>query len=298
MTFMDYLAPRRLLEKLGEDRMGIAIYVVTGKNVSHIVDPCYHYIFVGDEKKAQEDMLTDATGDSIADKNPYYCELTALYWLWKNQELDDYVGMCHYRRFFDLQDTSGKWIVKQASAVADIAEEISAKRAVELLMQYDVILPVHAALAYTVEQDYCMAHRRQDWEEMKRVLKEMYPDYIPAAEKVFQSNRVHFYNMFVMRRDLFKSYMKWLFDILSEVEARIQIPYDDKVQRRVFGYLAERLFNVYIVHHRLQVKEQPIIFLQDNGQEDRSQYKNWKYKFKEKCPKIALKLKKLQKSVM
>ena len=274
--------------------MGIAIYVVTGNRIDQMEVPCYHQILVGNKNQNCGDIMTDSTGDNIAEKNPYYCELTALYWLWKNQELDDFVGMCHYRRFFDLQDASDKWIVKQAGSLKDVATEISAQRALALLRQYDVILPVHAALAYTIEEDYCMAHRPQDWETMKAVLQEKYPDYVSTAEKVFQSNKVHFYNMFIMRRENFLAYMEWLFDILFEIEAQIKIPYQDRVQRRVFGYLAERLFNVYVAHHQFRVKEQPIIFLQSDGNEDRKQYKNWKYKFKDLCPKVALKLKKIK----
>ena len=93
--------------------LSISIYIATNKKTNFPLDIVYKPIQVGalatDELFAQ---LNDMTGESIADKNQYYCELTALYWVWKNQPFDDIIGLCHYRRFFYLNNTHPKLVRK------------------------------------------------------------------------------------------------------------------------------------------------------------------------------------------
>ena len=73
-------------------------------------DSVYMPIHVGREGKADLGYVGDNTGDNISAKNPNYCELTALYWAWKNLEAD-YVGLVHYRRYFtnkEVRNIEGK----------------------------------------------------------------------------------------------------------------------------------------------------------------------------------------------
>ncbi|MBQ0066990.1 MAG: DUF4422 domain-containing protein [Phascolarctobacterium sp.] len=68
-------------------------------------DEMFMPLFVGAEGKEnwgnEKDVVGDNSGDNISIKNPFYCELTGLYWAWKNLNCD-YIGLSHYRRYFAI----------------------------------------------------------------------------------------------------------------------------------------------------------------------------------------------------
>ena len=61
-------------------------------------------------------------------------------------------------------------------------------------------------------------------------------------------------NMIVTTKKIWNEYNQWLFSILFELEKRIEVP-SDPVQSRVFGYISERIINLYVYHNKLRVKE-------------------------------------------
>ena len=65
--------------------------------------------------------------------------------------------------------------------------------------------------------------------------------------------------MFIMRRDLLNAYCSWLFPVLFDIEARLDISAYDDYDRRVFGFLAERLLDVWIWTNRVPYTEMPIV---------------------------------------
>ncbi len=80
----------------------IKLFVSHHKPFHQIDLPGYTPIQVGKEKATHQlNMIGDNTGDHISSLNPYFCELTAQYWVWKNVRAD-HVGFCHYRRFFNI----------------------------------------------------------------------------------------------------------------------------------------------------------------------------------------------------
>lgn len=63
--------------------------------VGKALRPDLHLPFIGDD-----------SGENMSTQNGTYCELTAHYWAWKNLNAD-YIGICHYRRYFDFAATDG-----------------------------------------------------------------------------------------------------------------------------------------------------------------------------------------------
>ena len=79
----------------------IKIIVATHKKYKMPEEEIYLPIQVGAEEKDGLGYQKDNEGENISLKNPYYCELTALYWAWKNYDKlgnPDYIGLMHYRR--------------------------------------------------------------------------------------------------------------------------------------------------------------------------------------------------------
>lgn len=104
-------------EKNYDTAKKVKIYVVSHsaediKNIRN--DNIYTPLFVGLNGKDNFGFLSDDTGDNISEKNLNFCELTGLYWMWKNSDAN-IIGLCHYRRYF--VDNNGKLLEKKKFVV-------------------------------------------------------------------------------------------------------------------------------------------------------------------------------------
>lgn len=170
--------------------------------------------------------VSDSTGENISIKNRQYCELTAIYWLWKNLK-KDYVGVCHYRRRFVLNEDMLRGLEKY-----DI----------------DVVLPVPTGCEPSVEENYYQRHRAGDWNMMLEVIRGYYPEYYSEAQRVFKGNYYYACNMWIMKYPVLDKFAAWLFDILGKIEEKINNT-DTSYQGRYIGFLAERLTTLYFIVH-------------------------------------------------
>ncbi|KRU25375.1 hypothetical protein VT91_22770 [Clostridium sporogenes] len=235
--------------------MDIKILVATHKKYSMPKESMYLPIHVGCEGKKDLRYTGDNTGDNISFKNPNYCELTGLYWAWKNLKCD-YIGLCHYRRYFTNSN-----LFEKASNKNNKMDLILSKLEIEnLLRNCDVILPKKRNYYIeTIWSHYGNAHHIKDLEETKQIISEIYPEYIASFDKVMKGKKLHLYNMFVMSKYNFDEYCKWLFNILFELERRIDISNYDSYQNRIFGFISERLFNVWLEAQDIKQKEMSVI---------------------------------------
>lgn len=143
--------------------------------------------------------IPDNTGDNISAKNPNYCELTALYWAWKNLDCE-YIGLCHYRRYFG-HTVPAKDIKKKKEAIFTKADYEN------LLTKYDVILPKKRNYYIeTVRSQYEHAHFKKDLDEVEKIIAEKYPGYSEAFTRVMNRRKLYILNMFVMKKSLFDEY--------------------------------------------------------------------------------------------
>lgn len=218
--------------------MQITVMVAAHKPYEMPQDRMYLPLFVGAGGKADiPGFARDDTGENISEKNASFCELTGLYWLWKNTQGSDAYGLCHYRRYF----AKGSFLCRKKDRI------LTQGQARALLEKADAVLPKKRH--YYIEtrrQQYVHAHHEQDLQVTEQVLREMCPAYLPAWERMLKSRSGHIFNMFLMKREVFEGYCAWLFGILFEVERRLDISGYNASDRRVFGYLAERLMDVYL----------------------------------------------------
>ncbi|WP_312195415.1 DUF4422 domain-containing protein [Epilithonimonas vandammei] len=239
-------------------------------------DNIYMPIHVGKSQSQNNlDIQTDNEGDNISDKNFSYCELTGMYWAWKNLNNIEYIGLCHYRRYFDFHgqikglDSDMAFTTEKFNNLNfDLTDEIT-----DLLSKGFIIVPRKRVINYTLYVDYCISHYSDDIRILEKIIHEKGQDkYIKAFDEIMHHNNKLFpFNMFVMPFDKFSAYCEWLFDILEEAEKRINISNYTTIQKRIFGYMSERLFNVYLHANNLKTKELPVIFVSDEVKERDSQ---------------------------
>lgn len=199
-------------------------------------------------------VLSDDKGDHISLKNHSFCELTALYWAWKNGffEQSEYSGLVHYRRYF----TGKQYKIKNESILGEA--EVAA-----YLNKADCILPKKRNYYIeTVYSHYKHAHHIQDLDRAIAILIAKNPSYLTACNQVLKARKLHLFNMFVMKSTLCEKYCEWLFPILFELESQIDISSYTPYQRRVFGFIAERLFNIWIVHNNLRISICDVVSLE------------------------------------
>ena len=207
-------------------------------------------ISVGKGKETDNEGVCDNTGDNIASKNANYCELTALYWIWKNDSNSEYKGMCHYRRYITTKKVS-----------TDITGVIGQHEINQLLQngEYDIILPQKQHFIRTATQNYLRCGFQKDLDNLRKVIAELYPDYLEVYDQVWQSNASYLMNMMIAPKEMFDSYCKWLFDILFALEKITDLTGYSVHEARIYGYLSERLLTVWVMKNQLNIKELPFI---------------------------------------
>ncbi len=254
--------------------MTISLYSCYHKQSHMVSSDIVHPIQVG-AALAEEKLpiLQDSEGDNISAKNPWYCELTATYWIWKNATAD-IVGLFHYRRLLNLRDEMRKALVPNDNILEEY--DITRERVMEVLEEYDAIIPCHVpSNGKSIRQQYAEEHNAEDLELCYQLICEKYPEMAKTADEVLDDPDTLgcFANVIVCRKTLFDEYASWLFDILFEVERRIhpEVLLREEYQQRAYGFLAERLMNIFISHKKktaaLQVCEVPILKATEDGRE-------------------------------
>lgn len=236
----------------------IRIIVATHKQYRMPRDGMYLPLHVGKAGKEGIGYVGDDTGDNISRKNPSYCELTGVYWAWKNLQAA-YIGLVHYRRHF----SAGKKSCDPFDAI------LTRKELEPILEQHPIVVP--RKRRYYIESLYShYAHTfyKEHMDAARDIVAARSPEYLLAFDQVMARTWGYMFNMMVMRRDLFDSYCAWLFDILAGIEEKDVTPGLQGFHARFYGRISERLFNVWLLHAQetgmiqlKDIKELPWVYM-------------------------------------
>lgn len=210
--------------------LSTSIYAVTSHHNKHIQKNNFEskYIYYIQAGSALTDCkicdYQDNVGsDNISHLNSFFCELTAGYWIYKNDNCSDYIGLYHYSRGLDMTD-------KQIETI------ISAN--------VDVVLPVPCIFRHEIITKL----RREYVAILNEAIHKVSPEYDKTVENYYMSKVFFPGNIVFCKRQVFDEYYKWMFDIFHEY---IEIQNNRKIKpyTRQYGYVAEALTNIYFRHN-------------------------------------------------
>lgn len=229
--------------------MKVNVIIATHKKYEMPKYKSYLPVHVGKEGKDDIGFKGDNTGNNISKKNPYFCELTGMYWAWKNLKAD-YIGLAHYRRHFK-GNTKSKNKFEQV---------LSDKEIEKLLKKNDIVLPKKRE--YYIENLYSHYEHTLHIETLDitgEIIKEKYPKYMKEFELLKKRTSAHMFNMFIMKKEIMDDYCKWLFDILFELEKRIDTSKYDSFHARFYGRVSELLLDVWLNTNGHKYVEVPLL---------------------------------------
>lgn len=244
------------------------VLVVTHTNDVLVEGGCFKPILVNHKlRNIPLNWLKDNVGDNISSKNANFCELTAMYWAWKNLS-DEYthVGLFHYRRGLSLKPGLRKYLNFKyyVNNKVDASSHINDKFLHNLAIENKVNLPKKEKMKISISDNYCERHLSKDWEALQNILSEKLSDFGDIETFFREVKHARWGNMFFMPRKIFDEYCLWLFEILFELEERVSIS-KDPYQSRVFGFVSERLLTLYFDKlKKFDTNDLPYVFYKFN----------------------------------
>jgi len=207
-----------------------------------------------DIKWLHDYTIGDDTGDNISVKNRSFDVLTAYYWVWKHyKEIGNpkYVGFFAHRKILMPETENCCVFDKNAPDFG-----LTTQGLLPILNEHRVMvnswIPWVGKQYASVFDQYkdCSIHHVEDLMAMIEIIRRDYPEMVDSLINVAYDVGKPYavWNYWVMEKDLAFDYFERLFHVMFELEKErgsIIARYDLK-QQRVFGYLAERFFAIWL----------------------------------------------------
>lgn len=172
--------------------------------------------------------IRDDEGTNISDKNRMYCEMTAVYWIWKNTD-HDWVGIEHYRRHL---------LVKPKMLKENV----------------DAIMPL-PYICYPNEMAQFLRFTTEDvLDALLMALNALHPEEYDSYLKILYGKYQYTYDLVCARRYVFDNYCRWFFEITEYMERSFSKKVPELIETRAFSYVAEVLTNLYFMYHQRDLR--------------------------------------------
>lgn len=216
--------------------MKTSIYVITQ---SKIFDLPQGYLWIQSGAALQNKIsgiIHDCDSeDNRSEKNPFYSEFSAHYYIWKNDNESDYIGICHYRRFID----NGDFAIKPMTT-----EKIN-----KILAKADIILPYHECIG-PIKDQFVRYHGEEDWIILLDTLKEYDYEFYLYYSQFVKRTELSMRNIFIARREVAHKYWGWIFGLLDKLERRVDLLNRNPYEMRILGYLVERIEEAWFIYNK------------------------------------------------
>ncbi len=243
----------------------ICVYVITHKKIEKIRTEGYRILLVGACKnnRFENDYIHDDTGDNISEYNDSYCELTGLYWMWKNSR-EDIIGLVHYRRLFAKLgphiDFIGRHLVlDKKDAYSLLTPEDIRKK----LQNADIIVKESEFRITPVKKIFCDYLGTDFFDRIEEAVRELSPEYMGDFARMCSSHTHINCNMFIGKREIAERYCGWLFPILSLIDEKKIKESGERYHNREMGYVSELLFGVWLRHNNIRYTVGDVVYTDD-----------------------------------
>ena len=234
--------------------MNLDMFIGTYKTFTPIVKNPVYKIIYGNHNLIENDTLKYikcVSDEPLDDK--FYSEIYMLKNLPKDYDLAKYVGFCHYRKYFDFFDN-----------IPDLDS---------LFNEYDAVMADPTVFKTNVKNQYAKYHNIEDLEIVEDIIKNDFSEYYESLENVLNRDYLYCLNMFIMKKEDFNNYIKFIDSVLQKYIERVGVDIKKRIednkekylkdfspndtvdyQYRIGGYLAERLTNVFAEKHFKNIK--------------------------------------------